>query len=483
MPESGPRPSLAQALLTALLALALCVPAGATGPLPGPVRAALLRHGIADTGVAVWVQALDATSPHIAYNTGRAMNPASVMKLVTAFAAFETLGPAFNWTTRIEVEGDISAGQLHGNLYLVGGGDPLLSYERLWKLLHRVRALGIERVRGDIVLDASIFDLPFHDPFAFDGKGLRPYNSGPYGALLHFNTLHLELMPGATKGDPVRIVPHPPLRGLTIRSAIATDDGICGNWQHRLEASLKSHKPGVLLELSGRLSLACGPRSWSAAPMPPDRFSEALVTGLWQEMGGRVDGTVRSGTEPTRQTSLLIEESSPSLAEAVREMNKWSSNVIATQVLATLGATDQNTRDVLTSGANVVKERLLASGIPAEDLIIENGSGLSRHERISANGLGKLLMTAWQRPFMPEFVSSLPIAGLDGTARNRLSASPARGQAHIKTGTLEGVRAIAGYVLDRKGRRHALVMMVNDPAAASSLEAQDALLEWIWADR
>jgi D-alanyl-D-alanine carboxypeptidase/D-alanyl-D-alanine-endopeptidase (penicillin-binding protein 4) len=164
-------------------------------------------------------------------------------------------------------------------------------------------------------------------------------------------------------------------------------------------------------------------------------------------------------------------------------MNKWSSNVIATQVLATLGATDQNALDVLTSGANVVKERLLASGIPAEDLIIENGSGLSRHERISANCLGKLLMTAWQRPFMPEFVSSLPIAGLDGTARNRLSASPARGQAHIKTGTLEGVRAIAGYVLDRKGRRHALVMMVNDPAAASSLEAQEALLEWIWADR
>ena len=109
------------------------------------------------------------------------------------------------------------------------------------------------------------------------------------------------------------------------------------------------------------------------------------------------------------------------------------------------------------------------------------GSGLSRNERIRADSLGALLLAVWQRPWMPEFIAALPVAGLDGTARRRLGDSPARGQAHIKTGTLNGVRAMAGYLLDRKGQRHVVVMMVNHPDAAASAAAQDALLEWLWS--
>ena len=113
--------------------------------------------------------------------------------------------------------------------------------------------------------------------------------------------------------------------------------------------------------------------------------------------------------------------------------------------------------------------------------MIENGSGLSRIERIRADSLGTLLLKAWQRPWMPEYIAALPVAGLDGTARGRLRNSPASGHAHIKTGTLNGVRAMAGYLLDRHGRRHAVVMMVNHPEAPNSAAAQDALMDWLWA--
>jgi D-alanyl-D-alanine carboxypeptidase/D-alanyl-D-alanine-endopeptidase (penicillin-binding protein 4) len=136
---------------------------------------------------------------------------------------------------------------------------------------------------------------------------------------------------------------------------------------------------------------------------------------------------------------------------------------------------------MVAGGARVAAEQLAAAGIDTTGLVIENGSGLSRIERISAASLGEMLIVAWRRPWMPEYIAALPVAGVDGTARKRLAGSPANGQAHIKTGTLNGVRAIGGYLLDRHGRRHALVMMVNHPEAASTAAAQDALLEWLWA--
>jgi len=452
------------------------------GELPPAVGQALARAGIPLADTAIWVQAVDADAPTLALNAGRPMNPASVMKLVTAFAALERLGPAHTWTTRIGAGGAIDRGVLHGNLYLTGGADPVLSYERLWKLLRRVRALGIDTIAGDIVLDGSALRLPAHDPFAFDGRGLRPYNSGPHGMLLHFNTLQLFLQPGTAAGAPVGMTSSPPIQGLAIDNRIVTEAGPCGVWHSRLDAALEVGADGPRLVLLGGLPASCGPRAWAAAPLPPEAFAAAVVAALWSEVGGRLTGTVVHGTTPPAVTAL-VSDASPALAEVVREMNKWSSNVIARQLLASLGATDAAALDMVAAGAMVATAQLAAAGIDTSGLVIENGSGLSRIERIRADSLGRLLLAAWQRPYMPEFIAALPMAGIDGTAQRRLSASPARGHAHIKTGTINEVRAMAGYVLDRHGRRHAVVMMVNHAKAADSQAAQDALLEWVWAGR
>lgn len=454
--------------------------ASTTEPPPAVARA-LARAGIPEAGVSLWAQPVDSDTPSLAFSAQRPMNPASVMKLVTAFAALEALGPAHTWTTRIATHGSVTDRVLHGDLYLVGGADPLLSYERLWKTLRKVREMGISAVNGDIILDGSALQLPAHDSHAFDGKGLRPYNSGPHGLLLHFNTLHLMLTPPERINMPVVVTPHPPLAGLKVSSTITATAGGCGVWYHGLEATLETTPDGVRLALSGALPMSCGAREWAAAPLAPERYGVALVAGLWKELGGGLSGKVRGGTTPAGAVTLLA-ESSPALGEVLREMNKWSSNVIARQVLATLGA-GASTSDAVAAGVEVALAHLTQAGIPTEGLVIENGSGLSRVARVRAASLGKLLLTAWQRPYMPEFIASLPIAGVDGTAMGRLNGSSAHGHAHIKTGTINDVRAMAGYVLDRNGRRHAVVMMVNHPNAAASKDAQDALLEWIWAAR
>ncbi len=465
-------------LITGLLLSPVALAGKAVVP-PG-VHLALDRARIPVAAVSIWTRPVDRSTPAHAVNAGAAMNPASVMKLVTAFAALERLGPAHSWTTRIASDGPVRAGVLEGNLYLVGGADPVLGYDRLWKMLRRLRALGIERVAGDIVLDASALRLPPHDPDAFDGRGLRPYNSGPHGLLLHYNTLLLGLHPGRAASEPVTLAAEPPLAGLVIDNRILTSDAPCGTWYRDLQATLE---PGRHLVLSGSLPAACGPRTWSAAPLPPAEFGSALVAALWGEVGGRLGGTVREGRLPAGAEELFGDDSAP-LADVVRDMNKWSSNVIARQLLATLGQVslrDDAMEDMVAAGARAATATLAAAGIDTDGLVIENGSGLSRIERIRADSLGMLLLAAWRRPWMPEFIAALPVAGLDGTARRRLGDSPARGQAHIKTGTLNGVRAMAGYLLDRKGQRHAVVMMVNHPEAAASAAAQDALLEWLWS--
>ncbi len=481
--------------LLALCLLAWAFPAFAA--IPAVVRAALDTARIPPDAVSIWVQAVDEAQPLLTENAQQPMNPASVMKLTTSFAAFERLGPAYTWTTTLATTGTIRQGVLRGDLYLIGGGDPELTYERVWKLLRQVRAVaGIDTIQGDIVLDDSALRLPPHDPDAFDGRGLRPYNAGPSALLLNYNALQLTLVPTARASASVALSADPPLTGLTVDNRLRTTDGPCGTWYAALDARLE---PGPRLVLEGSLPASCGRRDWSAAPLPAREYGPALLAALWKEAGGRLEGKVRNGPAPAGTVELLSEPSA-SLADVVRDMNKWSNNVIARQLLATLGRSDaaplniaaanaasisslhttDTPPDMVQDGARAAFVALTRAGIDTAGLLIENGAGLSRAERIRADTLGRLLLAAWRRPWMPEFIAALPVAGLDGTARRRLDGSPASGQAHIKTGTIDGVRAMAGYVLAHDGRRYAVVMMVNHPSAAASKAAQDSLLEWVW---
>jgi D-alanyl-D-alanine carboxypeptidase/D-alanyl-D-alanine-endopeptidase (penicillin-binding protein 4) len=159
----------------------------------------------------------------------------------------------------------------------------------------------------------------------------------------------------------------------------------------------------------------------------------------------------------------------------VRDINKFSNNVMAQQLFLKLGAGET------AAAEKNIRDWLAQKGLDFPELVIDNGSGLSRRNRIAADSLARLLLAAWASPVMPEFVASLPIAALDGTVRKKYNGNGFAGQAHLKTGSLEGVRGIAGYLLDRQGRRHAVVFMVNHPQAGEAQPAFDALLEWLWS--
>ena len=442
--------------------------------LPPAVLKALKAAQIPAANVAIVVQPVDAASPLVAHNAVQAMNPASTMKLVTTYAALDLLGPAWTWKTTAWIDGPPSDGRLAGNLYLKGSGDPHFAIEHLSALLRQLRVRGIDRIAGDIVLDRTVFNIPTVDPGAFDDKPMRPYNVGPDGLLINFRAISFTLQ--ADNGKP-RLLMETPSDGLRIDNQLrATNNACSSDWKDLINVRLVPENSGNRLEFSGSYSAQCGEKTLNLSPLPADAQAGGLIRALWRELGGTLGGQVRNGAIPAGSQLIARHESAP-LADAVREINKYSNNVMARQVFLTLGndsapATAERSRQR-------VNDWLNGRDLRFAELQLENGSGLSRNERISAGSLGRLLLDAWKNPVMPEFVSSLPIVGIDGTMKKRLTSSDASGRAHIKTGTLDGVKAAAGYALDAQGRHYVVTFLINHPRAQAGGAAIDALLLWV----
>jgi serine-type D-Ala-D-Ala carboxypeptidase/endopeptidase (penicillin-binding protein 4) len=459
-------------------------------PVPDPVIRALTQEKISMESVAVRVQRLSGiptvhdSQVEMAFQDERLMNPASVMKLATAYAALKALGPTYTWRTEIAFSAWPENGRLPGSLYLVGFGDPVLSHERLYTLLRQVRALGVSHIEGDFVLDDTAWTLPPFDPGAFDEQPMRPYNVGASALLMNFNAVRLSFVPHPQKNS-LHTLPEPRLSGLESTGQMPVlSSGECGRFQRELKPRLELREGKTRLHVEGPYPRSCGYREFHLAPWPITQFNQALIHNLWAEVGGTIKGTVRYGkTPPDALTALSV--NSPPLADVIRDMNKWSNNVLARQILATLGAQANASEvkgggDTLRQGALALIQTLDAAGLPTEGMHVENGAGLSRDERLSARQLTALLKAAFESDVMPEFLAALPVVGVDGTARRRLKDSPARAQARIKTGTLNEVSAMAGYVRDKKGDWWAIAMLVNHPKAQASQAAQDALIEWIF---
>jgi D-alanyl-D-alanine carboxypeptidase/D-alanyl-D-alanine-endopeptidase (penicillin-binding protein 4) len=459
----GPLPSLAQS----------------DERLPAPVSRALKAAGVPVSAVAVLVQDVDARMPRSSFNADKPMNPASVMKLVTTYAALEVLGPAYTWKTEAYVSGPLKDGVLDGDLVLKGGGDPKLSFEQFWLLLRQLRAKGLREIRGDLVLDRSRFAPDNHDPARFDGEPLRPYNVGPDALLLNYKAIRLAFVPDAERKT-LAIHAEPAPAQLDLVALVKLGDGPCpAAWYEGIRMDLAHTEAAARLILTGSFPAACGERSRHVAVLGHPQFVAGVFRQLWVELGGTLAGGWREGTLPPG-ARLIARSESPALAEVVREINKYSNNVMARQLYLTLGAEGAQRPARSEDAAAAVRAWLAQRALPMPELVIENGSGLSRSERISAESLGKLLAAAWASPVMPEFVASLPLAGVDGTMKKRLNGNGAAGQAHVKTGYLDGARALAGYVLDRRGKRAIVVFLANHPNAGATKAAQDALLACAW---
>jgi D-alanyl-D-alanine carboxypeptidase/D-alanyl-D-alanine-endopeptidase (penicillin-binding protein 4) len=457
-----------------LLIFMLALPAAqADTELPAEVLSELAAAEIPLEAVGIVVQAAGEEAPSISINATQAMNPASVMKLVTTWAALETLGPAHTWTTTAYLRGTLSQGTLDGDLVLKGSGDPKLTLEQFWLLLRDLRARGLSDIGGDLVLDRTAF-APLVQDTAFDDQPLRAYNVIPDALLLNFKAVRLTFIPG--QDGKIAILKEPPLANLDIVNLMQASSEPCGEWKDGIAASQFPILGRYQLTLTGRYPATCGEQDWPLGVLSHPDYIAATFRTLWQELGGTLSGNVRDGSAPAGAASFASIES-PTLAEIVRDINKHSNNVMARQLFLSLA------RDVPATtpdAAAAVRDWLAGRGIDTEGLVLDNGSGLSRQERMSAHALVQLLQAAAASPLMPEFVASLPLGAVDGTMRKRLNGEAVAGHAHIKTGSLDGVRSMAGYVQDARGREVIVVFLVNHANAQRARAAQDALLKLVF---
>jgi D-alanyl-D-alanine carboxypeptidase/D-alanyl-D-alanine-endopeptidase (penicillin-binding protein 4) len=462
-----------RALLSIVLAAAMaCRLAAAAEPAtPGVYLERLAAAHIPAEAAAVIVKPLDGGALKWSANEDKPMNPASTMKLVTTYSALHLLGPAFTFRTEVLSEAPLIGEVLRGDLYVRGGGDPKLVIEDLWLLVERLRGFGIHEIRGDLVLDKSIFDPIEHDPAQFDGEEGRAYNVGPDPLLLNFKSIAITLVPD-TLAKVARVVVVPEVAGLKFPRTVPAIDGGCGDWRARLKVDISDPMD---IHLSGFYPLACGERAIYLGALAHTNYFAAVFRALWERQGGVWNGKVLEATVPAA-ARLIAAQESPPLAMLIRDINKFSNNVMTQQLFLTLGAASGEPGNPARGGA-AVRNLLSARGIAAPGLVLENGCGLSRVERITVATLGNVLSDAWTSQWMPELMASLPISGVDGTMKAR---NVPAGVAHMKTGMLEDTRAVAGYVLAASGKRYVVVGIINHPNAGRGTSAHDALIEWVY---
>jgi len=512
------RPRLARLLLPALLA-ACAVPGLARAELPAPVGAALAAAGLPEDAVGALVIRLEDDRELVSHRPDAVMQPASTMKLVTTIVGLERLGPVHRGRTELRARGEVVDGTLWGDLIVRAGADPELTWETMQSMLRMLRDREIRRIRGDIVIDRTMFH-----PIRFD-VGVPPfdetpefrYNVIPDALLLNFNLLRFDL---ESTSNAIKLRMTPQLERVEIATDMTLVDGLCNDWEDGWKP------PEVVRKGNGRLRIVLHgtfPRNCTAGTslnlLDRTEYADRLIRRLWRELGGTIGGTTREALEPVplEGTRLLAEHVSRPYADIIRDINKPSDNTLARLTYLGLGtlplpaalppagspatpaavpgggiaasaaapaqapSVPSAPAPTLARAETQVRDWFRLHGIDDDGMVIENGSGLSRLERLKPRQLALLLKAAARSNFAPEFLSSLPLAGLDGTMRRRLKDSPAAARARIKTGTLRNVVAVGGYVPDSRNRMHVVVAFINHEQAVSRVgrPVADALIDWV----
>ncbi|MFL9963908.1 D-alanyl-D-alanine carboxypeptidase/D-alanyl-D-alanine-endopeptidase [Paraburkholderia sediminicola] len=450
-----------------------------TTVLPQSVMVGLQRAHVPLSSISVVVEKVGDRTPLLALNAGKPMMPASTMKLVTTYAGLSILGPDYRWRTSAYADGSLDGnGVLHGNLYIQGTGDPKLVPEELIDLVQKIHKAGINGIDGALVLDKRYFDPSTRDLPPFDDDATAPYNVGPDPLLYAFKALSFTVTPSPDGKVAIDVLP--PLAQLQIDNQMRAVNGPCRGDSASVSPTVTPQPNGtVVASFTGDYSLRCDARTVNVAVLDHSAFFAGGFLALWQQTGGTFQGATREGAVPAG-AKLVATHQGPVLSDIVRDINKFSNNTMARNLFLTIGATEERPPATAAKSARAIEEFLRRDSVDMQYLTLENGSGLSRDEHVTALALADLLQRANASPVAQVFVESLPIAGVDGTMRNRLANQGAGGNAHIKTGTLRDVRAIAGYVASADGNSYVVVSLINDPHSEAARAAHDALLEWVY---
>ena len=465
--------------LAALAALfAIAATAAAADQLPKSVRAALAYRNLPAESLSLYVEKLGTGEPLLAWNADEPRNPASVMKLLTTLVALDTLGPTYRWKTEVYLLGEVQGSTLEGDLLLKGYGDPYLVDERLWHIVRSIRRAGITTIAGDLLLDDSYFDISGYDPGAFDNRPLRAYNVAPNALMMNFKAVRYIFEPdAATSTVDLSLVPE--LENLQVVNHLSLANGSCRGYQRGITITASENVDQMIF--SGTFPSGCRSYSLYRTALSHNEFAYGMFKSLWREGGGEFSGGWKNVVYSEEAEPFLSFESLP-LWDIITRVNKHSNNVMARQVLLTLAAEEFGAPGRVENGRKAVARWLEERGMKFDGLVFDNGAGLSREARITAAQVAALLRYGFQSPFMPEFMSSLSVTGLDGTLSRRYEDDRLAGMGHIKTGSLDDVTAIAGYLQARSGDRYIVVTLQNYAGVhrGTGDEVQTALLEWLY---
>ncbi|MEO1037045.1 MAG: D-alanyl-D-alanine carboxypeptidase/D-alanyl-D-alanine-endopeptidase [Pseudomonadota bacterium] len=458
-----------------VLLLAFPIFAGAADALPPIVVSTLERFNLPTDTLSVHVRDLDTDEVVLDVRSDQPRNPASTMKVVTGLAALDRLGPSYRWSTRVFATAEPVDGRIDGDLIVVGGGDPYLVEERLYRLIRRLRVDRIDSVSGDLIVDDTLFETPSEDRSAFDNQPFRVYNALPSAALANFNTIRFLFEPES--GSSVAVRPDPALDNLRYINRLRSIDARCRGFRRGIATA---EHPDAHIAFDGRFPNRCMQYSLTRAVMPAWLYTGDLFAWLFRNAGGELDGRIVRGELPD-DAVLVAEFDSLSLAEIVRLMNKHSSNLIARQLLLTLAVEAGGPPASEAQGVAELQRWLADAGFDFEEFAVENGAGRSRDARITARHLVDIIEYGYRSPVMPEFLGSMARYGEDGTLQDRQDFPSLAGRAHLKTGSLDHVTALAGVFHAENGRRFALAILQNadDAHRGGGQAVQDRLLEWL----
>jgi D-alanyl-D-alanine carboxypeptidase/D-alanyl-D-alanine-endopeptidase (penicillin-binding protein 4) len=450
-----------------------------SGTIPAPIQSVISGHGLPSDSYSFVVQEIGVTQPLLTLNADQSLNPASTMKIITTLAALETLGPAYNWRTELYALGPIENGTLNGDLLLKGSGDPFLVEEQLRNMLKALQRAGVERISGNLILDGSYFDSSVVEEENIDNQAGRAYNTEPHAVLANFQTVTFYFYPHQN-GNDVVIRTDPRLPNLYIDNRLRQHDAACSGYQRGITFDVNQNRTGEII-FSGQFPSRCNQFQMTREVLDAPGYTFGLFKSLWQEIGGELQGSQVLGTVPDDQDPLLVWSSSP-LSDVIKSINKFSNNLMTRHLLLTLGAEQLGPPATVEKGREVVAAWLGSKELDSTMLVLENGAGLSRDARITTGLMTSVLQDAWRSPWMPEFLASLPLNGMDGTMRNRLQDGNMRGRMHIKTGSLAGVSAVAGYVHAQSGKVYTVSGIINHELAdrGPGIELMDALLAWVY---
>ena len=444
----------------------------AAAALPNPVEALMKKHKIQKEHVSIFIRRVNIAAPIAEHQSNLLFNPASLIKLPLTFAAFDLLGASYAWKTRFATDGVINNGVIRGNLIIVGGGDPYITADRFLYFVNDLRNRGIHTINGNIIIDNSLFNLPPHNLNAFDGAEHKPYNVGGGALVVNYGAHRVAVSALAKKAH---VYVDPPNDNFVINNRLQLNNSRCRNWRSRISENYQGDERRIVLTLKGKYSIRCKTQSFYTAALTHEANAAGVFIALWKQMGGTFNGVWRIGKTPDNARDIAVYKS-PSLAKIVQAMNKHSNNVMARNIFFSIAGVD-NTPPYTIDMARSVFGRWMKKQGARHAFFIDNGSGLSRQGQMTAADMARLMDKMWKHPLRSEIIASLPILGVDGTLQKRLTKSaPALG--HLKTGSLRGVKNIAGFLYDKNGQGIIFICMIKKSSTRRGKNFQDALIRW-----